>query len=74
MRCILFVALLAACGDSGDPVLLDGPPMADASYDTSRCLIQGFYGALGAKGPRMSESIEFHFEMDRGRSTSTATA
>ena len=49
MRCALALVVLAACGDSGDPQLIDAPPLADAPYDTSRCLIQGFYGALGAK-------------------------
>lgn len=55
MRALLAALLLVACGDSSDPVLLDGPPMADASYDTSRCLIQGFYGALGAKSGSSSQ-------------------
>jgi hypothetical protein len=49
MRCVLLVCLLAACGDSSDPVLLDAPATADAPYDTTKCLILGFYGALGAK-------------------------
>jgi len=49
MRRVLLASLLAACGDSSAPMLIDGPAGVDAPYDTSKCLIQGFYGNLGAK-------------------------
>ncbi len=42
------LGVLVACGDS-EVMLTDAPPAtADAPYDTSTCLIRGFYGALGA--------------------------
>lgn len=49
MRIALLVVLLAACGGDGPVMLIDASPGIDAPYDTTRCLIQGFYGALGAK-------------------------
>ncbi len=49
MRFALVVVLLAACGDTGPVMLIDASPGIDAPYDTTRCLIQGFYGALGPK-------------------------
>jgi hypothetical protein len=57
------VAFLVACGDS-DVTLTDAPAAtADAPYDTSLCLIRGFYGALGplagttSQGPTTSTIV-----------------
>lgn len=49
MRLAPLLVLLAACGDDGAVKLIDAAPGVDAPYDTTRCLIQGFYGSLGAK-------------------------
>lgn len=49
MRIALLVVLVAACGDDGPVTLIDAPSGIDAPYDTTRCLIQGLYGSLGAK-------------------------
>lgn len=49
MRVALLAILVAACGDSGAPAIIDSSPTADAPYDQTRCLIAGFYGALGMK-------------------------
>ena len=55
MRIALVVVLLAACGDDGPVMLIDAAPGVDAPYDTTRCLIQGFYGALGPKAGTTSQ-------------------
>lgn len=50
MRIALLAVLLAGCGDSEPVKLVDAAVSTiDAPYDVNRCLIQGFYGALGAK-------------------------
>jgi hypothetical protein len=51
------LVLLVACGDSGGAVVVDAPPMPDAPYDTARCLIQGYYGDLGAKLGTTSQGV-----------------
>ena len=50
MKATLFaLAILAsACGDDGGSVV-DAAPVGSDAYDTTRCLITGNYGALGAK-------------------------
>src|SRR4051812_8276751 len=58
MRAALLAAvLIAACGDSSDPLPVDAAATADAPYDTAKCLIIGFYGNLGAKTGTTSQGV-----------------
>lgn len=53
MRPILASLLVArfatACGGSDPAIPIDAAATADAPYDTTKCLILGFYGDLGAR-------------------------
>ncbi len=55
MRLALFAALVAGCGDDPPATPIDASPTVDAPYDVTRCLIQGFYGSLGAKAGTTSQ-------------------
>jgi hypothetical protein len=83
----LSLVLLAACGGSDDPQLIDAPlPTADAPYDTTACLIRGFYGALGpltgttSQGPTTSTIVldpgpprdSFFLKLNAGKGVFTA--
>jgi hypothetical protein len=47
VRSVLSVVLIAACGGSGDPlIIIDGPPTVDSP---PICLIEGDYGDVGSK-------------------------
>jgi hypothetical protein len=47
MRCLLAIALLAACSDSSSETV-DAPGGAPDAYDSARCLIKGIYGDAGS--------------------------
>jgi hypothetical protein len=47
MRCLLAIALLAACSDSSSDTVDAAGGTPDA-YDTARCLIKGNYGDAGS--------------------------